>query len=196
MSRYAAVIGIIGLAILSACSDRVPTAPDPSGPVLNRASRGDDDRGRDDRDSDDRDRERARVRRYVGGCATTVEPLSNPGDPVQRLHIDGVCQVRPLGRTTLSAEQTVTPAMGPDGPFLAISTMVTYTTPNGDQVFATFEGTGTLPNESGIVCFSGTETFTGGTGRFAGASGSATTEGCASVITNRGSFSTRGSIRY
>jgi len=42
----------------------------------------------------------------------------------------------------------------------------------------------------------GVESFTGGTGRFAEASGMASVEGTASVATNVGQFTSRGRISY
>jgi hypothetical protein len=46
------------------------------------------------------------------------------------------------------------------------------------------------------VTFSGTETFEGGTGRFAEATGSAAVVGTASLITNTGSYETSGTLTY
>lgn len=75
-----------------------------------------------------------------------------------------------LGRTTTHLEGTVTPT-GPDT-FTIAGSSVTVAA-NGDELFGTFAGSGTLDasgNSTGLV----TITFTGGTGRFASASGTAT----------------------
>jgi hypothetical protein len=56
----------------------------------------------------------------------------------------------------------------------------TKTAANGDQLFGTYSGTGTVivpPAPVGRFAVQGTLTFTGGTGRFAGASGSTSMEG-------------------
>ena len=52
---------------------------------------------------------------------------------------------------------------------------LTLTTPNGDTLTATYDVTGSAPpNANHFSPAAGTLTFTGGTGRFSGASGSAT----------------------
>jgi hypothetical protein len=61
------------------------------------------------------------------------------------------------------------------------------TAANGDQLFGTYLGTASViqpPTPIGIFGISGTVTFTGGTGRFAGATGTTSMEG-----TVRGDFS-------
>lgn len=98
-----------------------------------------------------------------------------------------------MGRLTLSSEQTV--VFNPDGSSTITNTS-TYTAPNGDQIFATFLGTVEPPDAAGNVCFEGTETYTGGTGRFTGATGSADIRGCASLPTQSGFFVAEGDIQY
>jgi hypothetical protein len=54
------------------------------------------------------------------------------------------------------------------------------TAANGDQIFGTYVGTATViqpPSPVAIFSVNGTITFTGGTGRFAGATGSTTMAG-------------------
>jgi hypothetical protein len=133
--------------------------------------------------------------RPAGGSCTFHSVLlpPEPGQPanVRHLHIDEVCQLLHLGRAIGSAEETSTfTATGP-----VITNSTTYTAANGDQVFVTFSGTGTLP-VNGVVTFSGTETVTGGTGRFAGASGSLERAGAVSIFTQTGEFETSGAISY
>jgi hypothetical protein len=129
-----------------------------------------------------------------GSCTFAKTPLpAEPGQPanVRHLHIDEVCQLMHLGRTIGSAEETVT--VTATGPVFTNST--TYTAANGDQLFVTFSGSGTPP-QNGVVTFSGTETVTGGTGRFAGASGSLARSGSVSVLTLTGEFETSGTPSY
>jgi hypothetical protein len=51
---------------------------------------------------------------------------------------------------------------------------LTLSTPDGDNLTATYDGTGNASNANNFSSASGTLTFTGGTGRFKGASGRAT----------------------
>jgi hypothetical protein len=50
---------------------------------------------------------------------------------------------------------------------------VTLTTPDGDTLNATYDGTESVPNANGFITATGTLTFTGGTGRFENAGGDA-----------------------
>ena len=137
----------------------------------------------------------APVRPYGGHCETTFVILpAQPGDPpnLQRLHIDGICQLRHLGRTAVSAEQTVT--FGPTG--TAIAATIIYVAANGDRLFSAFSGTGTLPDQNFMVTFTGTETFAGGTGRFVSATGWASTSGSASLLTSTGQLDASGTLSY
>ena len=59
-----------------------------------------------------------------------------------------------------------------------------------------FVGTGQLDPVTGEVTFVGIETYLGGTGRFANATGSATAQGSASIFTNLGTFTVKGRIAY
>jgi hypothetical protein len=124
-------------------------------------------------------------RPFGGTCtfaATFLPP--EPGQPpnVQVIHLDEVCHLRHLGLTTGSAEETGT--FTATGPVFVITT--TYTAANGDQLFTTSSGTGTVPDQNGIITFGGTETVTGGTGRFADASGSFAFAASANVTIHTG----------
>lgn len=135
-------------------------------------------------------------RPYKGSCVTAITNLPpNPADPpnLQRLRIDGTCQLAHLGRTTFSAQQIVTFT----GPLTAtITNTATYTAADGDLLFASWAGSGTVDASSGIVAFSGSESFHGGTGRFVDAQGSASTSGNASLVTNTGEFTVVGTLMY
>jgi hypothetical protein len=137
-------------------------------------------------------------RPYRGSCSTVIMPLTPPGVFPQQLHIDYECTLAHLGRTTAVVTQTVTPMAPPAGSVvpLLIQNETTYTAANGDQLFVTFTGTAMLNLETGEVMFIGVETFNGGTGRFAKATGSAQLEGTASIFTNRGFFTSKGRISY
>ena len=79
------------------------------------------------------------------------------------------------------------------------------TAANGDQIFGTYTGIATViqpPSPIGIFSVSGTITFTGGTGRFAGATGTTTMAGTEQADFSRTPVSTQvtltmlGSISY
>jgi hypothetical protein len=134
--------------------------------------------------------------RPAGGTCTfqsTVLP-PEPGQPanVRRVHLDYICQLKHLGRTTGTGEETVT--FTPTGQSLVQS--ITYTGANGDQLFVNFDGTATPPDQNGVLSFSGIETVTGGTGRFAGASGSLSHTGTASLVTHAGQSEISGTLTY
>jgi hypothetical protein len=74
-----------------------------------------------------------------------------------------------LGRTATHFDGAVT-FTGPDT--IAIAGSFVTVAANGDQLFGTFSGSGT-DDHSGLVEGTSVYTFTGGTGRFEGASGSA-----------------------
>jgi hypothetical protein len=133
--------------------------------------------------------------RPAGGTCTYHSTLlpPEPGQPanVVRRHLDLVCQFLHMGRTIGSADETITvTATGP-----IVTGSVTYTAANGDQLFVSYNQTGTPP-VNGVVTFSGTETVIGGTGRFADASGSLAREGSFAIFTQTGEFETSGTLTY
>jgi hypothetical protein len=165
--------------ILAACSEDAPTAPEGTALV---------DRSTVTAIAATPDRP------FGGRCDTEftfLQPL--PGDPTNllRLHIDYVCQLQHLGRTTASAEQIV---IFTSPTTATASNTTTYTAANGDQLFAKWTGTSTSVGPD--VTFSGPETYAGGTGRFADASGSTWISGTASFVTNTGQFTAEGRLSY
>jgi hypothetical protein len=111
------------------------------------------------------------------------------------IDIEGTCHYSHLGLTTSVAEQFL--LQGPGGT-LVIVNMAKYTAANGDELHSTFVGTGVFTSATS-VSFSGTETYTGGTGRFADATGSATLVGSAeftSPSAGVGQYSGEGTISY
>jgi hypothetical protein len=126
-----------------------------------------------------------------------VTPVSAPGVFPQELHIASDCRLTHLGRASGQSTQYVVPAGQPGVtiPLLITNTTV-YRAANGDELHMSFLGTGQLDTVTGEVTFVGTETYQGGTGRFANASGRAVTQGSASVFTNIGSFTTKGQLAY
>jgi hypothetical protein len=132
--------------------------------------------------------------RPAGGTCTMVgrmilPPL--PGQPanVTRRQTEWVCQLKHLGRTTLTNIDA-----GAAGSTVAGTAV--FTAANGDQLFTTVTGTATFPDANGIVTFRGTDTVTGGTGRFAGASGSLTRTARVSVLVLSGTYEFDGTLSY
>jgi len=136
-------------------------------------------------------------RPYKGSCNTVVLPVTPPGVVPQELRIDTDCTLAHLGRTIGVAEQFVTPT-GQSGATvtLLIQNTSVLTAANGDQLQASFIGSGLLDLTTGEVTFIGVETYDGGTGRFVQATGSSTLQGDASIVTNRGFFTVNGRIAY
>ena len=71
-----------------------------------------------------------------------------------------------------------------------------FTAANGDQLVTTFSGMATFPDQNGILTFDGTDTVTGGTGRFAGASGSFTRATRVNVFLGTGELVLDGTLSY
>ena len=132
-----------------------------------------------------------------GTCTLAARPVvlaPLPGQPanVVRRQTEWVCQLQHLGRTTAIGMETGT-AMASGSS--VVGTAV-FTAANGDRLFTAFGGIATFPNQNGIVTFNGTDTVTGGTGRFAGASGSFTRATLVNVILGTGQFELDGTLSY
>ena len=121
------------------------------------------------------------TRPLSGRCDTAFDPPPLPPPPVLRQVDVGTCQMTHLGRVSFRAVQDIDLASGTQ-----TSVEVTFTAPNGDVLRASSAGT-SVPNGPGVE-FSAVMTFTGGTGRFAGATGSARLDGKASFLTNTATF--------
>ena len=94
----------------------------------------------------------------VAYCAGTSGPIAIEA------HGDGFSS---LGALAFSLQKTQAGAL--------FHGCVTLTTPNGDTLTATYDAAGSAPpNANHFALATGTLTFTGGTGRFTGASGMAT----------------------
>jgi hypothetical protein len=175
--KYTHAVWFVAIPLLAACSDNNLTAPNAAtlASLTPAASHGAD-----------------HERPFGGRCDTefTISPpLAGDATNVLRFHIEYVCELKHLGRTTAVAEQIV--VLG--APSTASNTTV-YTAANGDQLFVSWTGTATSSGPD--ATFSGPETITGGTGRFAGATGSTWLSGTASFATMTGQFTSVGTISY
>jgi hypothetical protein len=104
---------------------------------------------------------------------------------------EGVGRLSHLGKSTVASSQTVDFTKTPP----ELTGTDEFTAANGDKLYATHSGVSGAPDAQGNVTFSGEYIFTGGTGKFQGASGSASFAGTASLATNKGEFSLRGKIK-
>lgn len=133
--------------------------------------------------------ERGKAKSWKGSCAGDVRFV----DPTH-LAISGTCQFAHVGRVTFTIEQELT-----FGQVITYSGKTTYTAPNGDEFYTTHVGIAT-PTPDGLgVSLAGTETAVGGTGRFAGASGSATITGLSFLFgpkAGTGSYDLLGTLSF
>lgn len=109
--------------------------------------------------------------------------------------VTGIGQVSHVGNATVFIEQIVG-VNNPGCPVLSSLSQngtMTVTGANGDTLTATFTGTYTI-DQSGILSAAGQMVFTGGSGRFQGASGNASFTVVANVATLQGLFTFSGSI--
>lgn len=137
------------------------------------------------------------VTRPAGGtCAVTAlvvppYPFSSPDfAPIVNLEIEGVCNLRHMGRTTLVSTEVINLFTG------TVNNTATWTAANGDQITSQFAGTGVT---NGIdATFAGVITYISGTGRFEGVSGAVNMEGNshATGLTGVGEYRMNGTITY
>jgi hypothetical protein len=125
-----------------------------------------------------------------GACSTTFAV-----EPSGAISITGTCHLTHLGKAAYQATQTVVP--NADGT-VQITVTGFYTAANGDQLRSTLTGTGRFSGGSSVN-YTTTETYTGGTGRFAAAHGVAIDVGVATftgATTGTSSYTTSGWIAY
>ena len=106
-------------------------------------------------------------RPWKGRCdVETVVTEFGPTGPV-KFHQTGTCQLAHLGRTTVVTDETFSPGTG------TTAVTSTFTAANGDRLYTTGIIRRSAIAPDGSVTLAGTYTAVGGTGRFAGASGTA-----------------------
>ena len=110
------------------------------------------------------------------------------GDGASALrHLDGTGNASHLGRFTLSADFTVIMATG------NATGTATWTAANGDQIRVSVAGHGDIVVFPTVTIVE-THTITGGTGRFADASGTFTIQRSADILTGVSSGSVSGTL--
>jgi hypothetical protein len=119
----------------------------------------------------------------IGFCGGPTGPAAYPF--VVEAHGVGAST---LGFLSMTLEKTL-PAVGP------MHGCVTLTAVNGDTLSATYDGTEGVPDALGFQFGTGTLTFTGGTGRFRGASGKVSFTGTFSNI-ETGSYLFEGTVSF
>ena len=124
----------------------------------------------------------------LGGCRTTfAPPVFDPADGRLHFDIDGSCFITPFGPASVHIDQRVT--ITPEGTFGANQADITYRFSNGDTLVAFSTSESGPPNAQGVFEFSATQWFTGGTGRFAHATGTTfTTIGIVDSVNLTGAF--------
>src|SRR6476646_11695241 len=115
------------------------------------------------------------TRELKGRCETYVTILSIAADGRLELRDEYTCEISHLGLTHNTTLQSVIPTGPPSGgllPAIVINTGA-FVAANGDRVNSSFTGTGVTNLADFSASFEGAETFLGGPGRFAGATGTA-----------------------
>ena len=103
------------------------------------------------------------------------------------LDITGICHLSHLGLTT---------SVGVEILGATLSAVHTFTAANGDLLYSTTAGYATLKPDFSGVNFFNLETITGGTGRFANATGSASRIGQSNFSNGSGTWEIQGTITY
>ena len=141
---------ILGVCVFAAaCAGEAPGAPTSASSTVSGASATDAERG---------------SALPFGGTLQSTERVESGDATSEVRHLDGTGNATHLGRFSLSVDFTVTPSTGN-----AVGT-ATWTAANGDPIFATVTGHGDIVVFPTVV-IGESHSITGGTGRFADASG-------------------------
>ena len=121
-----------------------------------------------------------------------------PEDPLSpSVRVTGACQATHLGQELFEAAHNVVPTGPPaDGvlPIAVVGGRATHIAANGDELRSEYAGTGGVNLLSGRIAFALDGHYTGGTGRFEGASGTTRITGV--VEAGVAHFVEEGSITY
>ncbi|CAN5266375.1 hypothetical protein BH23GEM2_BH23GEM2_22560 [soil metagenome] len=126
---------------------------------------------------------------FRGSCDLDIQPAEPLGPGVIRQVDVGRCQLAHLGRSILISDKVINLMAGTQ------TTDVAITAANGDILYGSGSGTNSVI-APGRVAFRVELTFTGGTGRFAGASGEAISEGEADLASGSSKLTMTGWLMY
>ena len=129
------------------------------------------------------------MRPLAGSCETVLAPTQFVRPGVIRQVDTGVCHLSHLGRTRFYSTKLINVVAGTQ------TTEATFTAANGDVLRAVGAGTNT-PAGPGRADYAATLTFTGGSGRFARATGRATVRGQADLVARTSALTLEGSVAY
>ena len=133
------------------------------------------------------------TRPFTSTCVAVVDDPLSPNVTVR-----GTCRTTHLGLDSFVASHTVIPTGLPDAsgvvPIAAVGGRATHVAANGDTLLTAYEGVGRVYLLTGLIEFELTGVFIGGTGRFAGASGTSRIEGVVEDGVTR--YKEMGSISY
>ena len=124
-----------------------------------------------------------------GSCALTFTGPAIPRPPIIHQIDTGTCHLTHMGLTEFYGEQDINVVNGTQ------SGWRTLTAANGDKLYLTHVGT-SAPAGPGLISFVAQFTIVGGTGRFAGATGSGLGTGIATLATHSTSVTFDAVIDY
>ena len=126
---------------------------------------------------------------FEARCEMAIQPPTPVGPGLLHQIDEGTCEATQLGRARLTSDKIINVIAGTQ------TLETTFVAANGDVLRGTGTGTNT-PVGPGLIAFTATLTFTGGTGRFASASGQATITGQADLAAGRSQMTANGSIAF
>jgi hypothetical protein len=130
-----------------------------------------------------------RPRALSGRCEATFAPPQPVSPGVIRQVDTGYCQITHLGRVAFSSTKEINVVAGTQ------TTVATFTKRNGDELRSVGSGT-SAPSGPGRVRFAARSEFTGGTGRFEGATGRTQVTGEANLVDQTSALTLEGWIAY
>jgi hypothetical protein len=166
------MVAVITAVALACDGSRVPTAPGQLGEeIVGRSSA-------------------ASLVPFKGTFSAIGTAADVPGDrcPALTVHIEGTGTATHLGSLTTVQSHCVEPSS-----FAFTNGQFTITAANGDQLFGIYQGE-FLPLEPPVFTLDGRFTFTGGTGRFDGATGGGDASGTQDLATGAATVVLEGSI--
>lgn len=122
-------------------------------------------------------------------CEMQIQPPTPVGPGLLHQVDTGTCHGTHIGRAQITSDKIIDVVNGTQ------TLDITFVAANGDELRGTGAGTNS-PVGPGLVAFTATLTFTGGTGRFADASGQATITGQADLAAGRSHMTTIGAIEF